>query len=115
MKSLSDHAKWGTGLLRWLMGHRFQSSAKLKQREASERNFEARWNQELEKSERELEEWHANIKTAPIAEKLQAIEERFEAWLMARTSLDSIELSEEEKALKKFCLWNEYGVEGVQS
>ncbi|MBI1744525.1 hypothetical protein HYR54_15870 [Candidatus Acetothermia bacterium] len=110
VKTLKDLAKWGMGLLRFLMGHKFQSTAGLKQREASERDFEARWNHELEKSERELEKWLAYIKTAPIAERLQAVEDGMEAWVAICTDLDRIGPSEEEKAFKRVCLCHEYGL-----
>jgi len=115
VKTLADLAKWGMGLLRWLMGHKFQSSAGLKQREASERNLEARWAQELEKSELELQEWLVYIKTAPIAERMQAVKDGMEAWMLIRADLDGIGLSEEEKTFKRFCLCREYGLEGVRS
>jgi len=110
VKTLEDLAKWGMGLLRWLMGHRWQSAREFSKREASERDFEARWTQEFEKSEKGLQDWLVYIKTAPIAERMQAVEDSFKAWILIRTDLDGIEPTEEAKAFKKACLMNDYGL-----
>jgi hypothetical protein len=115
VKNLKDLAKWGMGLIRFLMGYRWQSSRELKRREASERQADERWAQWLEKSENEHQQWLEQIMAAPIPERLKVIEESLEIWVAIRASLDGVGPSEEEKQLKIEWLKSEYGLARLYS
>lgn len=107
VKNLKDLARWGMGLIRFLIGHYWQSAAELKRREAYERSFEAQWTQELEKSEKGLQDWLVRIRAASLEEKRALIRERLACWLLVFESLHGCLPTPEEQRQKRAILLQE--------